>query len=35
LPKGEPFTPPPVALEPLLTLTALGILIFVITKIPA
>jgi uncharacterized membrane protein len=33
--KGQPFTPPPVALKPLLTLTALGILIFVITKIPA
>jgi uncharacterized membrane protein len=33
--KGETFTPPPVALKPLLTLTALGIIIFVITKVPA
>ena len=32
---GEPFTPPPLALKPMLTLTALGILIFVITKVPA
>lgn len=33
--KGEAFTPPPVALKPVLTLTVLGILIFVIAKIPA
>ena len=33
--KGEPFKAPPVALKPLLTLIALGIIIFVITKVPA
>ena len=33
--KGEPFKAPPVALKPMLTLTALGIIIFVITKVPA
>lgn len=33
--KGQPFTPPPLALKPMLTLLAFGIVIFVITKVPA
>jgi len=33
--KGEPFSPPPLALKPMLTLLATGIVIFVIAKIPA
>lgn len=31
---GQPFKAPPLALKPVLTLTALGIIIFVITKVP-
>lgn len=31
---GEPFTPPPLALKPAVSLLALGVLIFVITKWP-
>ncbi|MBA3457428.1 MAG: hypothetical protein H0T42_30385 [Deltaproteobacteria bacterium] len=33
--RGEAFAPPPLALKPMLTLLALGIVIFVITKVPA
>jgi uncharacterized membrane protein len=33
--KGEAFSAPPLALKPLLTLLATGIVIFVIAKIPA
>lgn len=33
--KGEPFTAPPVFLKPMLTLLATGIVIFVISKVPA
>ena len=32
---GEAFSPPPLALKPLLTLLATGIVIFVIAKVPA
>jgi len=32
---GESFSPPPLALKPLLTLLATGIVIFVIAKVPA
>jgi len=32
--KGEAFTPPPVAMKPLLSLLALGIVLFVIAKWP-
>jgi len=32
---GEPFSPPPLALKPVLTLLATAIVIFVIAKVPA
>jgi putative membrane protein len=32
--QGEAFTPPPVFIKPMLTLTALGIVLFVISKWP-